>query len=116
MIILFIIYFIFSVGGLTLFKVGTQSVPIAWIEHLFGLKLSLVSIAGLVCYGVSFLTYLALVNRSELSWVYPIATGVSCILVLLVSSVALREEVHPLNWIGAAIIILGIILANYGRH
>ena len=115
-IFLFLVYFIFSVGGLTLFKVGTHAAPIGWIEHLCGLKLSLLSIGGLICYGVSFLTYLILISKSELSLVYPVATGVSCILILLVSTIILRENVHPLNWVGAAIIIIGMILVNYGRH
>ena len=115
MIALFIIYFIFCTGGLTLFKIGTHAAPIAWIQNLCGLRLSLLSICGLLCYGVSFLTYLTLVSKTELSYVYPIATGVSCILVMLVSALILHEPVHLVNWLGAIIIIGGIILVNYNR-
>ena len=114
MILLFIVYFIFCTGGLTLFKIGTNAEPIAWIQRLIGLKLSWLSIGGLLCYGVSFLTYLTLVGKTDLSILYPIATGVSCILIMIVSALFLHESVNPLNWIGAFIIIEGIIRVNYG--
>ena len=28
----------------------------------------------------------------------------------------LRETVSPLNWLGAAVIVIGILLVNLGRH
>ncbi len=116
MIALFAAYLLFSVGGLVLFKLGTAHAAVPFLERLLHLRLSWVSIGGCCCYVVSFLLYLLLVSRSELSILFPIATGVSCILVLAASAFILRETVSPLNWLGAAIIVIGILLVNLGRH
>ena len=116
MIVLFAAYLLFSVGGLVLFKLGTSCTAVPFFERLLHLRLSWVSIGGGCCYVVSFLLYLLLVSRSELSILFPIATGVSCILVLIASALILRETVSPLNWAGAAVIVIGILLVNLGRH
>ena len=116
MIVLFAAYLLFSVGGLVLFKLGTSCTAVPFFERLLHLRLSWVSIGGCCCYVVSFLLYLLLVSRSELSILFPIATGVSCSLVLIASALILRETVSPLNWAGAAVIVIGILLVNLGRH
>lgn len=116
MILLFVVYFLFSVGGLTLYKVGTGYTPVAWVQSLCGLKISWLSVGGLLCYGVSFITYLVLVSKSELSFLYPLITGISSILILAVSAIVLRESIHPLNWLGVGVILVGIFLVSYGRH
>ena len=114
--LLFCCYLLFSVGGLTLFKLGTSHPAIGFLEQSLHLKLSWLSVGGCACYIVSFLLYLILVSRSELSILFPIATGISCILVLAASAFVLKETVSPLNWIGAAVIVIGILLVNLGRR
>lgn len=116
MIFLFAAYLLCSVGGLVLFKLGTNFPAISWLEQLLPLRLSVVSLGGCVCYVVSFLLYLLLVSHNELSILYPIATGLSCILVLLASTLLLHETVRPIGWIGAAVIVLGILLVNLGQR
>ena len=116
MIVLFIAYLLCSVGGLVLFKLGTSYPAMAWLERLVHIKLSLVSVGGCACYVVSFLLYLLLVSRNDLSILFPIATGLSCILVLAASAFVLHEHVSPLNWAGAAVIVIGSLLVNLGRR
>ena len=116
MIAVFALYLLCSVGGLVLFKLGTSYPAIGWLEALTHLKFSLLSLCGCCCYVVSFLLYLFLVSRSELSILFPVATGISCILVLVASAFILKETVSPMNWIGAIVIVIGILLVNLGRR
>ena len=115
-ILFFCMYFIFSVGGLTLYKLGAGNEPISWVQSLSGLKISWVSVGGLVCYAISFLIYMHLLSKLDVSLVYPIATGICAILILIVSAFVLHETVHPLNWLGVGVILIGIFLVSYGRH
>lgn len=115
MIALFCAYILFSVGGLILFKVGMNYPALAWLESLLHLKFSLVSLGGCLCYVVSFLLYLLLVSRSELSLLYPLAAGISCVCVMVASALILRESISLLNWLGAALIAVGILLVNLNR-
>lgn len=112
----FCLYLLCSVGGLVLFKLGTAYPAVRWLESLVHLKFSVISLCGCACYVVSFLLYLFLVSRNELSLLFPIATGISCILVLTASAFVLHEQISPVNWIGAIVIVIGILLVNIGRH
>ena len=115
MFFLFCIYILFSVSGLTLFKLGTNYPPIVWIQTVFRLNLSVHSLLGCGCYVLSFLLYLLLVSTNKLSVLYPIAMGISSVAVMLASALILKEHISPLNWLGAIIILVGVVLINLSK-
>lgn len=108
-----ILYVIFSVGGLTLVKLSTLkdyksiiSIPV------LDMKLTAISLLGILCYGVSFCIYLAVISRYDLGIIIPILSGVVNILILLVALTILKEKLTPNMVIGAVIIIVGVVIMN----
>ena len=63
--------------------------------------------AGLVCYAVSTITWLAALSRAQLSFVYPLIS-ISYILVMLVGVLFFHEQVPWTRWMGVLLICLGV--------
>lgn len=66
-------------------------------------------VTGIVLYAVSMIFWLLVLSRIDLSLAYPML-ALSYVGVMLVSLFVLGEKVTAIRWIGAAFIILGVIL------
>ena len=76
-VILIVFYIILTIAGVVLFKLGTQKDFLVSIATgVFTLKISLMSIIGLVCYLCSFLMYMFLISRFDLTYIVPVTTGI----------------------------------------
>lgn len=111
---MFMLYVCLSAGGLILFKLGSQTadlhVSIASFEIAFSWKM----IAGIFCYGFSFILWLLIVSKMDLSVAMPLSVGIVNMLVLLGSSFILKENVNVYQWTGVVIIIIGLCFINGG--
>jgi drug/metabolite transporter (DMT)-like permease len=65
--------------------------------------------SGLGLFGVSALFWLVVLSRVPLSVAYP-SVGMSYVFVVLFSRLWLHEHVPPLRWVGAGIIVVGIVI------
>ena len=63
--------------------------------------------SGLACYGLSFATWLLILQVTPLSMAFPI-TALVYITVLLVSWMGLGESIQPMRLVGVAVIIFGV--------
>lgn len=112
-IIIIAAYVLISVSGLTLFKLGCQQdFSIGLSQGVLSLRMSGLSIVGLILYIVSFLMYMFLVSRNNLSYLSPVATGMTSALILVVSLLIFKEQMTALQWIGWCMAIAGVILMN----
>ena len=111
-IILVLSYLVFSVFGLILMKKGGNAGSFSLNNGDVGLNINMISFVGLLFYIVSFLLYTKVVTSFDLSYIIPIITGVSQILILLASWSILKETISRQGMIGAIIIIIGIIVMN----
>jgi multidrug transporter EmrE-like cation transporter len=66
-------------------------------------------LSGFAFFGVGSIFWLAALSRVSLSWAYPML-AIGYILILLFSTLILKEHVSLMRWAGALIICLGIIL------
>lgn len=114
-ILMFIIYLLASVSGMMLFKLGTDVTNFSLSNGVLGFYMPWYSILGMVLYVVSFILWMFLLNSNNVSYIYPIAVGLSQILVLLGAMFILKEDIQPLQWIGIIIVIVGIALINYKK-
>ncbi|CAM4336236.1 MULTISPECIES: hypothetical protein [Erysipelothrix] len=112
--ILFIIYVILSTAGLILFKLGgtagTQGAT--YINSVLSVSLSIKSILGILCYGISFILWLLIVQKSDLSFIYPLSVAVINILILTGSHYFLGESITVWKMVGIALIVAGIFVMN----
>lgn len=109
------VYLILTVAGVIFMKLGGNPGSLAVKEGTITFGMSIVSGIGLLCYLCSFLLFTRVVVMFDLSYIYPIVTGIVQILTLVASSVVLKENMSIQSIIGAAIIIIGIIIMNLKR-
>lgn len=114
-IVLVIVYMLLSVSGLVLMKYGGNTGTISVKEGNFNFGMSLISMLGFVCYIASFLLYTRIVVMFDLSYITPICTGIIQVLILAASYAVFKEEISKTGLIGAAIVIIGIIIMNYKK-
>lgn len=114
--VLIIIYLILTVAGLILYKKGANSNFIFEIKNnALNIKLSLISIIGLGCYLMSFLMYMLILPKFDLTFIYPLMTAISYIGIYVLSIFILNESVTTLGIIGSIIIMIGIFIVNIGK-
>ncbi len=114
--ILFIgVYLLCSVGGLTLVKVGAGHNSFSLNPSFFNLQLSYLTVIGLILYIFSFLMWIVIVGRFNLSYIQPLTTGLSYILIIAASIFILREVITPFQWAGLVFILIGVVLMNIGH-
>lgn len=116
LIILFTLYALLSAGGLVLFKLGGQDASIQFQHTGFSLSLSWKMMIGVVCYLCSFLLWLFIVSKTQLTFAMPLSVGIVNILVFLGSSRFLGEQITPVKIIGLIVIIAGLFLISIGER
>ena len=110
--VLVIAYLILTVLGLVFMKLGGNPGTLAIKEGTITLGMSIVSGIGFICYLCSFLLFTRIVVMFDLSYIFPICTGIVQILTLVASAIIFKENISMQSAIGAGIIIIGIIIMN----
>lgn len=115
-ILLIALYVIFAVGGSTVIKYGSMvkdavlfSVPIV------NVSVSLLSFAGIALYGLSFVFYVLLLSKFELSFISPLTIGIVYVLLMITAALFFNEQFTILKTIGCALILAGVLLIAAGK-
>ena len=112
-IILTGVYILLSVGGLVIFKLGSQrGLSFGLKNGNFNMDINILAILGLACYVVSFLMYMFLISKLDLGYIAPITTGLAYILTFISAGLVFKEAITINHWIGAGLILSGVILIN----
>ena len=112
-IILIAVYIILTIGGVVLFKLGTQKDFLVSIATgIFTLKISLISIIGLVCYLCSFLMYMFLISKFDLTYIVPVTTGIVQVATFVLAIMIFKESVAVSKVVATGLILIGVILLN----
>lgn len=113
--IFIIVYLFFTVAGLVFMKLGGNPGELSVKDGTVTFGMSIVSGIGFVCYLCSFLIFTRIVVMFDLSYIFPIVTGIVQILTLIASAVVFKENMTIQSVIGAIVVIIGIILMNYKK-
>ena len=113
--ILILFYLILTVSGLVFMKLGGNPGSLAVKDGTITFGLSVISGIGFICYLCSFLLFTRIVVMFDLSYIFPIVTGIVQILTLVASAIVFKEKMSVHSILGAAIIIVGIILLNWKK-
>lgn len=113
LLLLILIYILFSTAGLILLK-SSLSIYRLNLMDFGSVFCRLISspkfLLGAVFYVMSFLTWLIILSEKELSYIFPIITGLGYISIIFASYIFLREEITIFRLMGIILIGLGIIL------
>ena len=112
LVIMFTCYVLLASSGLILFKLGSANSNLTL--NLFGLSInySIKMILGLVCYGCSFILWMLIVSKMNLTIAMPLSVALVNTLVLVESCMFLKEKITLLQGIGIFIIIFGVSLMS----
>lgn len=112
LVIMFTCYVLLASSGLILFKLGSANSNLTL--NLFGIHInySIKMILGLVCYGCSFILWMLIVSKMNLTIAMPLSVALVNTLVLVESCVFLKEKITLLQGIGIFIIIFGVSLIS----
>lgn len=110
------LYLFLTVSGLVLYKYGANKGFGASLSGgFFNLNLSVISIIGLLFYLISFLIYIFILPKFNLSFIMPLTSAISYVSIFILSILILKETVTLTGIIGAVVIGIGIVIINIGK-
>ncbi|HVJ49801.1 SMR family transporter [Desulfitobacterium sp.] len=100
--------------GQILVKLGAIHLELDFSStHLFGSLFSILKnlpvMSGLFFYGISFLLWVKVLTKLELSYAYPLVS-IGYVLIMLVSWLVFKESISIYRILGTLFIIFGVIL------
>lgn len=112
--ILFFVYVILSSSGIILFKLGSAELSIKMVSNQLNMNFPMMSILGLMCYLISFILWMIIISKSDVSYIVPLGLGLTNVLILVGSMVVLKESINVNGIIGIVMILGGTLLINKG--
>lgn len=114
--ILIALYLIFSLAGVFLFKIGCQKEFLVSVSTgIFSLHISLLSILGLISYVCSFLMYMFLISKFDMTYIVPVTTGITYILTFIFAVIIFKEAITVNKVLGSILILLGVLIINFKK-
>ena len=114
--ILVLIYAICTVFGLVLFKYGAnKSFNVSFVNKVLNININIFSIFGLILYICSFILYIIVLPKFDITYILPIISVFTTIGIYLLAILILHEEFSWLRLIGTFIILVGAYIVNMGR-
>lgn len=80
------------------------------VKSIMGVALSPYIWSGLALYGLSFVLYMMVLSKSDLSKAAPITQSLTILLIVLISVFALNEPLGIAKALGIACVLLGVYL------
>ena len=108
--LLFVVYVLCSSSGLILFKLGSTGAGFT----IFRFNLTIKSVCGILCYGFSFLLWLYIVSRANLTIAMPLSVAFVNTLVVVESCIFLNEKITLVQGIGIFTVLLGVMIMTSG--
>lgn len=106
-----IIYVLSAVSGSTLIKYGSSSeVKSLFVLPIVHMNISLAALLGILTYGISFVTYVVLLSRFDLSFISPLLIAFVYILLMFTAFFIFHESFTLLKTLGCVFILVGILL------
>lgn len=113
-IIMFTCYVLLASSGLILFKLGSINNNLTL--NVFGLSInySAKMILGLLCYGFSFILWMLIVSKMNLTIAMPLSVAIVNTLVIVESCIILKEKITIIQGIGIFIVLFGVCIMTWG--
>jgi multidrug transporter EmrE-like cation transporter len=114
--IFFFLYLFLNILGLLLLKSGFNEMALSHIAFYESKKLLHTAIQnpkfifGSLLYALSFLSWLIILSKYQLTYAYPLVVGLSYVGIIVASAIYLHEEIELFKFIGIIFIGIGIII------
>ena len=94
-------------AGQLLFKLGAKNLGAGILSMIISFITNIYLFLGVLCYGISTLIYVNVLQKMPLSLAYPFIS-ISYVFVLLLSYLFLGENLNAYKIIGVSFIVLGV--------
>ena len=108
---LLLLNIIMLVAGQVLFKLGLEKMGGVALANSWKAMFVPHIIAGLVLYALATLVWFVILSRMPLSTAYPIQS-LAYVLGMVIALLIFNEPVSLTKWVGAGVIIIGVILVS----
>lgn len=106
------VYVLLNSFGQILIKTGTpENMKGLDIRELLNIRL----LSGALLFGLSFLAWIFILSKTNLSYSFPFAVGFGYTSVIVLSYFILKEDIAPLQILGIIIVGLGLTLIFLNR-
>lgn len=95
-------------------KLGGDSLSLNFSGGV-NLKVGFVTALGFFSYLCSFLLWQKLLTSFDLSYIVPLTTGISQIVILLIGMILFNESINLTGIIGVILTVIGVILIGLGK-
>ena len=112
---LVVLYILFAVGGSTMIKWGGLKSMGGIILPIVNINVSAITLLGVLSYGISFIVYIILLNKFDLSFISPLTIGVVYVLLMFTASIVFGESFTLIKIIGCVLIIAGVLMVGAAR-
>lgn len=111
-----IIYVLSAVVGSTLIKFGSSAnMKVLFTLPIVNMNLSFITFLGIFAYGISFVVYVVLLSRFDLSFISPLLVAFVYILLMITAFLIFKESLTLYKILGCSLILIGIILVLLKR-
>ncbi|MBU2578427.1 hypothetical protein KKA69_06440 [Patescibacteria group bacterium] len=105
-------YLILTVLGLIFMKIGGNAFLLNIANHKFNLEIGWWSLLGMIFYMISFLLWVIILPRFNLSYIMPIAIGIVQVLTLAAALLIFHEKITVFNLLGVGLVVAGVVIMN----
>ncbi len=110
-IVFMAMYVLSAVIGSTLIKAGSASQMKALFTVPFvNLSLSWTTLLGIFAYGISFVLYVILLSRFDLSFISPLLVAFVYVLLMFTAFFIFKESLTLHKALGCGLILIGVIM------
>ncbi len=114
--VILLLYVFATSFGLIVLKLGTrESSPTIGLASGLPVNISWMTLLGILLYGISFLLYVYLISKYDLSYILPLTASLAYIVVFLASYFILKEPFTAAKVTGAFLIMFGLFFLNQGK-
>lgn len=99
---------------MVLIKKGGSSSKFVINKSDLGIQISWIFILGIMLYILSFLLWIYILQQFQLTYISPVAYGLSFIFIALFSYLILKSPISKIQIVSALLIISGIALGTIG--
>jgi drug/metabolite transporter (DMT)-like permease len=113
--ILLIIYVITSSIGVVLIRLGGIQTKLILKADLVSLSSNWLFMSGLLFYVISFLLWIVILQKFDLTYISPVAYGLVFVCIAILSKFLLHEVISWRTIVGFVLICAGIAVVNIKR-
>lgn len=104
---------VLSVAGMTLVKLDKVILDMHISASVVKIAIGSLTILGMMLYGISFCLLMSIIQKNELTYMYPIITGAVTILTFAAGVIIFSEQVSINKVLGVVFVIIGIAIINF---